>query len=463
MKRLNLAIAGLLFSAISALAQSGVKQSGNITPGQVPWWITSGVIGGGVTAADSPISSFGTTGPICSNSARQSSGAWNSLCIQANTNSAATISLQNYGTAPAQSFSFTVNGTPYPVIGLGNNTFIGSQTFNAAVGITTPTFNPGGDVVLRTTAADSHDLQTQLFSFGNSGAHNATAHIAFLTARGTSAAPTPVGTQVGGNVRDSPTGDYYGFMGGWGWTGTSYGLSSALALRPTELQSPTAHGGSVSVATTPNGTTATSYTAIFDQDGNTKLGTTAVTAQSHPANTFLQLSGTDGVNNLALIDNYGTAKESAIIARSARGTVAAPTQTKSGDFINFLGWTGYTNAGAFALPLASGAYIGAQASEDQTATAQGMEEVFFITLNGTNALVEVGRFSATDKSLALKSMLVLAPRTFANLAACSSTIEGASAAITDSSTNTWGATITGNSTNHVMGYCDGTNWTVMGK
>lgn len=107
----------LLLSATVACAQSGVavKQSGNITPNTVPWWITSGVIGGGVTAADSPISSFGATGPICSNSARQASGAWNSLCIQANTNSNATISLQNYGTAPAQGLVFVINGMTYPI------------------------------------------------------------------------------------------------------------------------------------------------------------------------------------------------------------------------------------------------------------------------------------------------------------------------------------------------------------
>jgi hypothetical protein len=27
----------------------------------------------------------------------------------------------------------------------------------------------------------------------------------------------------------------------------------------------------------------------------------------------------------------------------------------------------------------------------------------------------------------------------------------------------WGATIAGSSTNHVLGYYDGTNWTVIGK
>lgn len=109
---------GLLFATFAAFAQSGapVKQSGNITPNTVPWWITSGVIGSGVTAVDSPISSFGATGPICSNSARQVSGAWQSLCIQANASGPATITLQNNGSAPQQSLVFVINGLsiPYP-------------------------------------------------------------------------------------------------------------------------------------------------------------------------------------------------------------------------------------------------------------------------------------------------------------------------------------------------------------
>ena len=42
-------------------------------------------------------------------------------------------------------------------------------------------------------------------------------------------------------------------------------------------------------------------------------------------------------------------------------------------------------------------------------------------------------------------------------------VEGMLVAITDSSTATWGATITGGGANHVLGYYNGTNWTVAGK
>jgi hypothetical protein len=47
--------------------------------------------------------------------------------------------------------------------------------------------------------------------------------------------------------------------------------------------------------------------------------------------------------------------------------------------------------------------------------------------------------------------------------AIGSPVEGTIQAFTDSSTATWGATITGGGANHVLGYFNGTNWTVMGK
>lgn len=52
---------------------------------------------------------------------------------------------------------------------------------------------------------------------------------------------------------------------------------------------------------------------------------------------------------------------------------------------------------------------------------------------------------------------------FSYLPACASGTEGTLRGVTDSTTNTWGATITGSGTNHVMAYCDGTNWTVSAK
>jgi hypothetical protein len=55
------------------------------------------------------------------------------------------------------------------------------------------------------------------------------------------------------------------------------------------------------------------------------------------------------------------------------------------------------------------------------------------------------------------------PTTFANLPACGSAVEGTTSTVTDSSVNTWGSTIGGGGTNHILAYCDGSHWTVAAK
>jgi hypothetical protein len=53
--------------------------------------------------------------------------------------------------------------------------------------------------------------------------------------------------------------------------------------------------------------------------------------------------------------------------------------------------------------------------------------------------------------------------TLAAAGTCNSGAEGTERGVTDSNTVVWGATVAGSSTNHVLAYCDGTNWTVAGK
>ena len=124
MKKLIGALFALLIGAPS-YGQS-VQQSGPVTRNHLPYWVSPGVIADAGTSADSPISSIGSTGPICANSARISSGAWQQLCLQANTNSPATISLQNFGTAPAETLNFIINGTTFPFPGALASMIVGS-------------------------------------------------------------------------------------------------------------------------------------------------------------------------------------------------------------------------------------------------------------------------------------------------------------------------------------------------
>jgi hypothetical protein len=127
-------VIALTLLASPAFAQS-VQQSGPVTPKHIPYWITSGVIGDGGTAADSPITSMGVTNEggngFCISSQRQSAAGRNQLCFSVATSGNATISLQNYGTALPQALQYNINGTPI-VIPSGGGTFIfGSGAFTA--------------------------------------------------------------------------------------------------------------------------------------------------------------------------------------------------------------------------------------------------------------------------------------------------------------------------------------------
>ena len=105
--------AGLLFS-VGASGQS-VQQSGTVTQGHLPYWVTNGVIADGGTAADSPVTTLGVTNAsaagFCISSGRVTAAGRQQLCMGAPLNAAAEISLQNYGTATPQNLQFNINGT----------------------------------------------------------------------------------------------------------------------------------------------------------------------------------------------------------------------------------------------------------------------------------------------------------------------------------------------------------------
>jgi len=107
-----------LLLAGPAAAQS-VQQSGLVTPGHLPYWVTDGVIADGGTAQAPKVTSIGTIGPgntICANSGPQS-GPYNQICLGANPNSAATLTVTSLGGATPQSLNIVVNGTTFPIVG----------------------------------------------------------------------------------------------------------------------------------------------------------------------------------------------------------------------------------------------------------------------------------------------------------------------------------------------------------
>jgi hypothetical protein len=118
LKKLLISVA--LLAASPAFSQS-VSYVTPVTRGHSVVWNTNGVIADGGSSADSPITSLGITNNggsgLCINSARAASAGYNALCFGASTSAPATISLQNFGTAPAETLNFVINGVTFPFPG----------------------------------------------------------------------------------------------------------------------------------------------------------------------------------------------------------------------------------------------------------------------------------------------------------------------------------------------------------
>ena len=104
---------------------------------------------------------------------------------------------------------------------------------------------------------------------------------------------------------------------------------------------------------------------------------------------------------------------------------------------------------------------------DPTGTLRTSE---YFDLNGGHVWRDVGTTVFEWLSQAGSPLMVLSdagnlklsPTNFSTLPSCSGN-EGMVRPVSDSNTVTWGANIAGSSTNHVLAYCDGTNWTVAAK
>lgn len=158
----KLLLAASLFAAAPAFAQN-VQYVAPITRNHIPVWNTAGVLADGGSSADSPISSIGITNNggsgLCINSARQSAGNYNALCFGSATAGAATISLQNFGTANPQVLNFVINGTTYPFPGA-----LASITVNS-----TPVIGGTNGDCLSITAGIVSQVSCSILSAGTTG------------------------------------------------------------------------------------------------------------------------------------------------------------------------------------------------------------------------------------------------------------------------------------------------------
>lgn len=149
------------------------------------------------------------------------------------------------------------------------------------------------------------------------------------------------------------------------------------------------------------------------------------------------------VNSLGVgIAPDGTTGDALIAAGLATGGNAAPAT--AGDV--YVGRAGGAVIGVL--------HLGGSASSPTGTVNAGILDS---ASNTTMQLVNGGETALTAGNVYIQLRHGLS---FANLPAASAAFEGSLASIIDSTTAIWGATITGGGSNHVLAYCDGTNWTV---
>lgn len=120
-------------------------------------------------------------------------------------------------------------------------------------------------------------------------------------------------------------------------------------------------------------------------------------------------------------------------------------------------------------PTGSGTFVGALDSQDNNypnnthciATAFASSGVMYSSLNDqpTGGTCNYGGMHLG----APRASLRIDPTAFRNLPTCASGTQGMLKPVSDSTTETWGATVTGGGSDHVLAYCDGINWTVAAK
>lgn len=187
---------------------------------------------------------------------------------------------------------------------------------------------------------------------------------------------------------------------------------------------------------------------------------------------LFQFTGADSTNAVGVIDSF--AAGATFIGRRANGTAASKTAVTTGDLLGIFGGRGFQSGGSYVATAR--ALYRTVAAEPWTSSAQGAYNDFQTTPLGSTTPASVARIQPSGgasfgtQAVALtdpgngvilvgKATRIIAV-TFAN--AVATPVEGTIQPFTDSTTGTPGATITGGGSIHVLGYYNGTNWTVVG-
>jgi hypothetical protein len=270
--------------------------------------------------------------------------------------------------------------------------------------------------------------------------------------------------------------------------GTTIGGSTPAAITGTTIigntsvTSPLHYGGSSAGSTatingTSNGSPSSAYLLLQTNGQNVGIGNAAPKApldlnanlSNSPAlvvsTSLLRLQAADASAAGGMeFASYGAAPQNILSGMIAGGTAASPTVTPvAKNMLNLRGY-GY-NGTSFQV----GGLITIHSGLQWSGSSRGTAIDFYTTPDSSTTIALAGSFNqkgglsigqATDSGA---GTLTMVPQLFSALTACAAGTKGAMAYVTDSTTNIWGAMITGSGPSNVLASCNGTNWTVVAK
>jgi hypothetical protein len=249
------------------------------------------------------------------------------------------------------------------------------------------TAQPGNAIeVVGVNGGQIADITTTNYGTGNGGVFHG------QYAAGTPAAPLPPSavTLIAG-------------FGGRAWhAGGAFQPHSASAIHCMAMESPTATawGAGMNFLSTPIGSSARRVAASLTPDGtwwsvDASTWNMASPAQTKPApdvQVLASASAQSGALSCSMaVTGYGLVSVG-FRGFSARGTVASPTASLSGDMLSFLGGHGHDGT---SFGQGSKALIAFRTEENWTTTAQGSNISFDTTPIGSTARVERMRIAAS--------------------------------------------------------------------
>jgi hypothetical protein len=127
----------------------------------------------------------------------------------------------------------------------------------------------------------------------------------------------------------------------------------------------------------------------------------------------------------------------------------------------------YSGAGVTAgtnITVSAGGGTGAYTVNNSQTVASTVLTCGFVSANGING----GGVADTETTrlpmrIGLYGDVIINTFAFASLNTCNANNKGGIASVSDSNTATWGANVAGGGANQILAYCNGSNWTVMGK